>query len=85
MFANARVYEPLRDSKRFVVELPQDNQVSRPTQTRCQQWLIHAVVCWLFIRFQYLPNPVVRLCNPHNFWSGSQTIFVDGLMIQLPF
>jgi len=23
---NARVYEPLRDSKRFVVELPQGNQ-----------------------------------------------------------
>jgi hypothetical protein len=25
---NVRVYEPLRDSKRFVVELPQGNQVS---------------------------------------------------------
>jgi len=24
--ANARVYEPLRDSKRFVVELPRPNQ-----------------------------------------------------------
>ncbi len=43
--ANVRVYEPLRDSKRFVVELAQGNQENQPTQTRYQQWLIHAVVC----------------------------------------
>jgi len=48
---NVRVYEPLRDSNRFVVELPQPNQKNNPSQTRCQQWLIHAVVrC----RFYYL-------------------------------
>jgi hypothetical protein len=41
--ANVRVYEPLRDSKRFVVGLPQGNQVNQPSQTRCQQWIIHAV------------------------------------------
>jgi hypothetical protein len=34
---NVRVYEPLRDSKRFVVELPQTNQVDQHSQTRCQQ------------------------------------------------
>ena len=41
--ANVRVYEPLRDSERFLVELPQGNQMSEHSQTRYQQWLIHDV------------------------------------------
>lgn len=44
MTDNVRVYEPLRDSERFLVELPQGNQMSEHSQTRYQQWLIHDVV-----------------------------------------
>jgi hypothetical protein len=50
---NARVYELLRLPavaicgrglpKRFVIELSHGNQKNKPTKTRRQQWLIHAV------------------------------------------
>jgi hypothetical protein len=56
---------------RFVVELPQGNQVSWPTKTRCQQWLIHAVVASFLLIY-------IRQCK-----EKLHTLKVEGNMLYI--
>ena len=52
-------------TKRFVVELPQGNQENEPSQTRCQQWLIHAVGNSYLWNLKYIKIRHTTACISH--------------------